>query len=124
MDKQEAAREAFETGLPEHFKLRDEKGEYAGQYSDTTIEGQFRQFCKGYEASRSALMPALVEARDALEIAQEAAECFPDVHDGRVEPLQILEHLHEWEAKYITFGNVAGADKALARLNAIIGDKK
>ena len=55
-------------------------------------------------------------AREALEKAVEAAENFPDIHDGRVEPLQIIEHLHEWEAKYLTFGTVAGAEKALTRL--------
>jgi len=59
-------RKAFELDLPKQLKKRFMTGEYAGQYVDTTIEGQFRQFCKGYQAA-SDVESVRVDRSDAVQ---------------------------------------------------------
>jgi hypothetical protein len=69
-------------------------------------------------AENERLKALLVECEKVVKLAVDAAENFPDVHDGRVEPLQMIEHLHEWEAEHLGFGKIAGADDLLTKLHA------
>lgn len=129
----DSVREAFEAFAAKHMRRNTRQdGPFLRECGDIDPQRTYELFdiedawldWQAATAAADAECRGVVEKLvEALKIAQEAAECFPDVHDGRVEPLQIIEHLHEWEAKYITFGQVAGAEKALAQAEKLMGRK-
>lgn len=117
-DKQQAARD-FDTFLIEEMGPHVLAG-------DTMSMHDAMQ--KAWQASRSALMPALVEARDELErakwgitscamlIGRESIHEDPDAID------ELLHYVNQIEAHQIPA--IERIDQTLARINAIIGDKK
>ena len=109
MDKQQAAREAFEAFASKHMNKRI--GDcFLRDCNDVDPQRTYEKFeteeaWLDWQAAQAALMPALVEARDAL-----------------LEAKQVCAHLAaaEWEQAEALMVNRT-ASKAIARINAIIG---
>lgn len=96
MDKQQAAREFEEW----------HKNEYgSGPYVAPITYGERN----AWQAAQAAIMPALVEARDAFRAIETTG--LNNVCSGL-------------DSKHVRDHNITVAQNALARINAIIGDKK
>ena len=107
MDKQQAARVAFETH-PQFKYLqfdRDKDAWGRGKYKHSRIQALW----EGFEAAQAAIMPALAEARDAFRAIETTG--LNNVCSGL-------------DAKHVRDHNITVAQNALARLNSVIGDKK
>jgi len=114
MDKQQAAREAFEAN---YLRTHNESSPYAsdaellqwrsgflrrdasGRYEGNAMQSFYENWCDAWQAARSTLMPALVEARDAIIEARRNIDAVDNA----------LADAFMWDA--------------LARLNTIIGEK-